>query len=139
MKQHIHQIFGCALVCALIIPSAAARSWSTRSVARQSVFRGGKADGNRTNRNGNVSRNAGIDTDRDGRGCCYHTPAATDEVDVVAPPPSAVPAGSVSYSLPPACSIVLVGGIAYQQCGDTWYQPQLAGGSMSYVVVNPPR
>jgi hypothetical protein len=47
--------------------------------------------------------------------------------------------GSVVYSLPPACSSVVVGNVAYQQCGSTWYQPQYAGTTVNYVVVNPPR
>ena len=32
-----------------------------------------------------------------------------------------------------------VGNVTYQQCGDTWYQPQYAGTQLTYVVVNPPR
>jgi len=45
----------------------------------------------------------------------------------------------VAYSLPPSCTVVVVGGISYQQCGSTWYEPQFAGTSVSYVVVSPPR
>jgi hypothetical protein len=41
-------------------------------------------------------------------------------------------------SLPPSCSMVQVGGVAYQQCGSTWYQPRYAGTSVQYVVVNSP-
>jgi hypothetical protein len=33
----------------------------------------------------------------------------------------------------------MVNGFAYQQCGSTWYQPQISGGSTTYIVVNPPR
>jgi hypothetical protein len=33
----------------------------------------------------------------------------------------------------------VVNGITYQQCGSTWYQPQFAGTSTTYVVVNPPQ
>jgi hypothetical protein len=33
----------------------------------------------------------------------------------------------------------MVNGFTYQQCGTTWYQPEIAGGSTTYVVVNPPR
>jgi hypothetical protein len=47
--------------------------------------------------------------------------------------------GSRVAVLPPACSAVIVGGFTYQQCGSTWYQPQISGGSTTYVVVNPPR
>jgi hypothetical protein len=28
--------------------------------------------------------------------------------------------------------------MTYQQCGGTYYQPQYAGSSVTYVVVNPP-
>jgi hypothetical protein len=31
-----------------------------------------------------------------------------------------------------------VGGVAYQQCGNTWYQPRYAGTQVNYIVVNPP-
>ncbi len=47
--------------------------------------------------------------------------------------------GSVTRSLPPQCQAVMVGNVAYQQCGGVWYRPQYAGSSVSYVVVNPPR
>jgi hypothetical protein len=52
--------------------------------------------------------------------------------------PSAV-IGSVVHTLPPSCSMVVVNGISYQQCGSSWYQPQFAGGNTTYVVVNAPR
>ncbi|MFZ0135365.1 MAG: hypothetical protein WAK95_22730 [Desulfobacterales bacterium] len=42
-------------------------------------------------------------------------------------------------ALPPSCTVMVVNGIIYQQCGSTWYQPQFAGTQVSYVVVNPPR
>jgi hypothetical protein len=29
--------------------------------------------------------------------------------------------------------------VTFQQCGGSWYQPQFAGTSVTYVVVNPPR
>jgi len=47
--------------------------------------------------------------------------------------------GSVTTTLPPACSIVIVNGLTYQQCGSTWYQPQYVGSSVQYVVVAPMR
>lgn len=47
--------------------------------------------------------------------------------------------GSIVHSVPPSCSAVSVNGVTYQQCGSTWYQPQYAGTSVQYVVVNPPR
>ena len=47
--------------------------------------------------------------------------------------------GSVVASLPPSCRSVMVGNVAYQQCGNTWYRPQYMGSAVNYVVVNPPR
>lgn len=47
--------------------------------------------------------------------------------------------GSVVHSLPPHCSSVVVGNVAYQQCGPNWYRPQYAGTTVTYVVVAPPR
>ena len=46
--------------------------------------------------------------------------------------------GSIVYSLPPNCTTVVVNGFAYRQCGSSWYQPQIAGSTTTYVVVNPP-
>jgi hypothetical protein len=47
--------------------------------------------------------------------------------------------GSVVHTLPPQCVSTVVGNVAYQQCGSTWYRPQYAGSNVTYVVVNPPR
>jgi hypothetical protein len=47
--------------------------------------------------------------------------------------------GSVVSTLPPACSSVVVGNVAYQQCGSTWYRPMYAGTTVNYTVVNPPQ
>ena len=47
--------------------------------------------------------------------------------------------GSIVRTIPPSCNTVMVNGISYSQCGSTWYQPQYAGSSVQYVVVNPPR
>jgi hypothetical protein len=47
--------------------------------------------------------------------------------------------GSIVTTLPPACSSVVVGNVAYQQCGPTWYRPQYYGSTVNYVVVNPPQ
>lgn len=46
--------------------------------------------------------------------------------------------GSIVHSVPPSCVSTVVNGIAYQQCGSTWYQPQYAGTSVQYVVVDSP-
>ena len=48
--------------------------------------------------------------------------------------------GSVVDTVPVGLQhAVVVNGFAYQQCGSTWYQPQIAGSSTTYIVVNPPR
>jgi hypothetical protein len=51
---------------------------------------------------------------------------------------TAIVVGAIVQSLPPNCSTVVANGIAYQNCGGTYYQPQYQGGGTSYVVVNQP-
>ncbi|MFG1214923.1 DUF6515 family protein [Xanthobacter flavus] len=46
--------------------------------------------------------------------------------------------GSYVYSLPDECTQVVVGGVAYQQCGPNWYLPQFVGGHVVYRVVADP-
>ena len=47
--------------------------------------------------------------------------------------------GSVVNTLPPQCVSTVVGNVAYQQCGSSWYQPRYTGSNVTYVVVNPPQ
>jgi len=47
--------------------------------------------------------------------------------------------GSVVRTLPPSCSSMMVGNVAYQQCSGAWYRPQYSGSQVTYVIVNPPR
>jgi hypothetical protein len=68
-----------------------------------------------------------------------YRPVARAVVATAAVATTAVVVGSVVRSLPPSCSSVVVGGVAYQQCGSAWYQPRYAGSTVNYVVVNPPR
>jgi hypothetical protein len=52
---------------------------------------------------------------------------------------TAVAVGTVVSTLPSSgCEGVALGGVAYQQCGSTFYQPRSAGSQVQYVVVNPP-
>ena len=89
-----------------------------------------------SNRNVNVNRDIDVDVDRGwGVGRAVATTAAITATAAVT---SAV-VGSMVHTLPPACSSMIVGGIAYQQCGGVWYQPQYVGTQVSYVVVNAPR
>jgi hypothetical protein len=52
---------------------------------------------------------------------------------------TAVVVGATVHTLPPHCSAVVVGNVAYKQCGSTWYQPHYAGSQVNYVVVTAPR
>jgi hypothetical protein len=102
------------------------------------------------NSNRNVNRNTNVDIDRhrdvdididvDHRhgGCCYHPVATAAAVTATAVVTAAV-VGSVVHTLPPACSVVIVNGFTYQQCGTVWYQPQFVGTTTTYVVINAPR
>lgn len=72
------------------------------------------------------------------RAVAYRPVARTAAVVGTAAVTAAV-VGSVVRSLPPQCSTVVAGGVTYQQCGSTWYQPRYAGSQVTYVVVNPPR
>ena len=89
--------------------------------------------------NVNVNRNWNTDVDVDnGWGWGGHPVAAGAGFAAGAALTSAA-IGSVVYSLPPACSVVSVNGVSYQHCGSTWYEPQFAGTSVSYVVVAAPQ
>ena len=102
------------------------------------------------NANVNVNRNANVNVNRDidvnvnhygggyGYGCCYH-PVATAAAVTAAAVTTAVAVGSMVSALPPSCTVVSVNGVTYQQCGSTWYRPQFAGSSVTYVVIDPPR
>ena len=90
------------------------------------------------NTNVNVNRNVNVDVDYHGAGCCYHPVATAAAVTATAAVTAAV-VGSMVHTLPPACTVAVVNGITYQNCGGTWYQPQYAGTSVQYIVVNPPR
>lgn len=89
--------------------------------------------------NVNVNRNTNVNVDVDGRGgCCgwdddYHPVATAAAVTATVAVTSAI-IGSIVNAPPPGCVPVNYGGIVYQQCGSTWYQPQGA----QFVVVNAP-
>src|SRR5262250_172387 len=86
--------------------------------------------------NVNVNRNVNVDVDR---GCCggwdndYHPVATAAAVTATVAVTSAV-VGSMVRTVPAGCVPVNYGGIVYQQCGGTWYQPQ----GTQFVVVNAP-
>jgi hypothetical protein len=130
---------------------------ATRSTANSSVNRGNNANVNRNvnqnanvnrnvnvNQNVNVNRNVNVNTNYHGGGyyggggCCYHPVAAAAAITATAMVTAAV-IGSVVNQPPAGCVSTIVNGLAYQQCGSTWYQPQMSGTSTTYVVVNAPR
>jgi hypothetical protein len=101
------------------------------------------------NTNVNVNRNANVNVNRNVHvhggyhgGGYYHD--HDDGIGVggaIAIGVAGMAVGSMitAAALPPSCSTVSVNGITYQQCGNTWYQPQYSGSQVNYIVVNPPR
>jgi len=89
--------------------------------------------------NVNVNKNVNVNVDNN-HGCCnngwdndYHPVATAAAVTATVAVTSAI-VGSIVHSVPAGCVPVNYGGMIYQQCGSTWYQPQ----GTQYVVINPP-
>ena len=92
------------------------------------------------NTNVNVNKNVNVNVDNNRGGCCnngwdndYHPIATAVAVGATVAVTSAI-VGSMVRTVPPGCVPVNYGGMIYQQCGSTWYQPQ----GPQYVVVYPP-
>jgi len=86
--------------------------------------------------NVNVNRNVNVDVDHHHHGGWdndYHPVATAAAVGATVAVTAAV-VGSIVNSVPSNCVPVNYGGMVYQQCGSTWYQPQ----GTQYIVVNPP-
>lgn len=90
--------------------------------------------------NVNVNKNVNVNVDSHRGGCCnngwdndYH-PIATAAAVTATVAVTAAVVGSMVRTVPPGCVPVNYGGMIYQQCGGTWYQPQ----GPQYVVVYPP-
>ncbi|MDK3023425.1 hypothetical protein QO239_12550 [Cupriavidus taiwanensis] len=110
-----------------------------RADARTNNVRSTSVNSVQANRNVNVNSNRNVNVNVEG-GCChggwdndYHPIATAAAVTATVAVTSAV-VGSMVRSVPPNCVPVNYGGMVYQQCGGTWYQPQGA----QYVVVNAP-
>jgi hypothetical protein len=138
-----------ALAIALVAAAGSAQAKNVRSQSRSSVNRNTTVHANR-NVNVNANRNVNVNVDRDvhvhggyygGVGCCYNSyhPVATAAAVTATAMVTAAVVGSIVNTVPSGCSTVIVNGFAYQQCGSTWYQPQMSGSSTTYIVVNPPR
>ena len=163
-KLGLAVVLAAVIVAGEISPIAFARGGGggVRAQSRSSIGGGGNRGGNvnrgsNVNRNQNINRNTNVNqnvnVNRDvnvnvhndyngggyyGGGCCYH-PVATAVATTAAVAVTAAVVGSIVNTLPPSCTTVIVNGLAYQQCGSTWYQPQLSGSTTTYVVVNAPR
>jgi len=90
------------------------------------------------NRNVDVHRDIDVDVDNHWHDGWYDHPVATAAAVTATTMVTAAVVGSIVNSVPPSCVTSVINGIAYQQCGSTWYQPQYAGTTVQYIVVNPP-
>ncbi len=96
---------------------------------------------NRANAATNISNNRAnvANNYNDSHNSWYNDhPVATAAAVTTAVVGTAAVVGSIVHSLPPSCSAMTINGVTYQQCGSTYYQPQYAGTTVQYVVVNPP-
>lgn len=114
------------LVASSFVTPDADAARNSRNVTRTSVNR---------NVNVNTHKHVDVDVDVDRH---YHPVGTALAVGATVAVTSAV-VGSIVNSVPPSCVPVQVGALMYQQCGSSWYQPQYAGSTVQYVVVNPPR
>lgn len=46
--------------------------------------------------------------------------------------------GARLATLPTGCSVVMIAGVSYYQCGTTWLRPYMQGTTVTYVVVTAP-
>jgi len=91
-----------------------------------------------TNVNVNRNRNTNVNVNvNHNRGRYYH-PVGTALAVGAAVAVTAAVVGSIVNTLPSGCTTIINGGIAYQQCGSVWYQPQYAGNNVTYVVIQQP-
>ncbi len=131
--------FAMAILLALLVSDAAALAQRDRGKVRSSS----RTTTHNRNVNKNVNRNVDIDRDIDVDhrygGCCYHSGWGTAAAVATTAIVTAAVVGSVVHTLPPSCTLVVVNGFTYQQCGTVWYQPQISGSSTTYIVVNAPR
>jgi len=91
---------------------------------------------------GNVRRNTNVSVNRDvdidvNHGWYDNHPVATAAAVGTAVAVTAAAIGSIVYSLPPSCTVVVENGVQYNYCGGVYYQPMYSGSTVSYVVVNP--
>ena len=112
------------------------RDFGNTSVDRANVHNTNINNAN-INRSVDVNRNYNMNVDVD-NGWDWGHPVARGAAFAAGAALTSAAIGSVVYSLPPSCSTIVVGGVSYQQCGSTWYEPQFSGTSVNYVVVQEP-
>jgi hypothetical protein len=145
-----------ALLCGPVSAHAGQRGGARTSVNRSAsanVNRSANVDRNtnvnrnvnvnsntNVNRNyNNVNRNVNVDVDRGGwGGCCYNSGVGVAAAVATTAAVTAAVVGTRVQTLPASCTVVVAGGVTYQQCGSVWYQPQFVGTGTTYVVVNAP-
>jgi hypothetical protein len=91
------------------------------------------------NRNININRNVHINRGYHGHHYDNHRGVSTGAAVAIGVAGLAIGSRIAASQLPPSCSMVMINGMNYQQCGNTWYQPQYAGSQVNYIVVNPHR
>jgi hypothetical protein len=109
---------------------------NARADARTRNVRNTSVNNVNVNRDVNVNRNVNVNANVDRHGGWdddYHPVATAAAVTAAVGVTSAI-VGSIVHSVPSNCVPVNYGGMVYQQCGSTWYQPQ----GSQYIVVNPP-
>lgn len=120
----------------LLVPEQADARRNSRSSVNHNKNTNRNINRNR-NTNVNVNRNTNVNVNVNNHGRYYHPVARGLAVGATIAVTAAV-IGSIVNTVPAGCVTVIRGGIAYQQCGSTWYQPQYAGNNVSYVVIQQP-
>lgn len=134
--QLLMPILSVALIL-LVVPQQA----DARRNSRNNVNHNRNVNRNtNVNRNKNVNRNTNVNVNVDshhGNHGHYHPIATGLAIGAAVAVTSAV-IGSIVNTLPTGCTTIIRGGMAYQQCGSVWYQPQYAGNNVTYVVIQQP-
>lgn len=161
LKTFATLLLACALLLLAALPDAAQaqpghRGGGARASAHANINRpvphpggGGRTTDHNRTVNRDVNRNVNRDVHRDVHvDVDYHDdhwnhwddhPVATAAAVTAGVALTSAVIGSMVYSLPPSCATTVINGMAYQQCGSTWYEPRYSGTTVQYVVINPPR
>ena len=90
-----------------------------------------RRDVNVNHRDVNINRNVNVDVDR-------HWGYGGVGVGAAVAVGTAVAVGAVVSTLPPSCTTVVADGVAYRNCGGTYYVPSYDGPNVVYEVVPAP-